>query len=68
MSNGDRLPLLLFREPVPAKKQPGNGRGPKFGPRSRSEVSLAPRRRTSSALVLTGGCVLGLIAALRGVS
>ncbi len=35
---------------------------------SRSEVSLAPRRRTSSALVLTGGCVLGLIAALRGVS
>lgn len=45
MSNGDRLPLLLFREPVPAKKQPGNGRGSKFGPRSRQDVSdyLGPK-------------------------
>ena len=45
MSNGERLPLLLFQEPVPAKKQPGNSRGPKFGARSRQDVSdhLGPK-------------------------
>ncbi len=39
MSNGEHLPLLLFREPVTAKKQPGTGRGPKFERRSRQKIA-----------------------------
>jgi len=45
MSNADRLPLLLFHEPVPTPKAKGSGRGPKFNSRSREEVAafLGPK-------------------------
>ena len=45
MANGDRLPLLLFREPIPAKKPPGNFHPPAFDPRSRQDVAgyLGPK-------------------------
>lgn len=39
MTIEDRLPLLLFQEPVPAKKPSGTYHPPKFGSRSRQEVS-----------------------------
>ena len=39
MSNGDRLPLLLFQQPVPAMKARGFGGGPKFNRRSHEEVT-----------------------------
>jgi hypothetical protein len=39
MSNGDRLPLLLFQQPVPATKARGFGGGPKFNRRSHEEVT-----------------------------
>lgn len=39
MSNADRLPLLLFQEPVPTPKARGHARGPTFNPRSREEVA-----------------------------
>jgi Subtilase family len=39
MTDGDRLPLLLFQEPVPATKPSGNFGRPRFNPRSRQEVA-----------------------------
>ncbi|MCG6861406.1 MAG: S8 family peptidase [Chromatiaceae bacterium] len=39
MANGDRLPLLLFQEPVPATKTSGGFGRPKFNKRSRQEVA-----------------------------
>jgi hypothetical protein len=39
MTNGDRLPLLLFQEPVPATKPTGGFGRPKFNKRSRQEVA-----------------------------
>ncbi len=45
MSNGDRLPLLLFQEPVRATKPAGHFSPAKFIPRSRDEVAgyLGPK-------------------------
>ena len=45
MSNGDRLPLLLFQEPVRATKPVGHFSPAKFIPRSRDEVAgyLGPK-------------------------
>ncbi|WP_295441631.1 hypothetical protein [uncultured Thiodictyon sp.] len=45
MNNADRLPLLLFQEPVPTPKARRFGGGPKFNPRSREEVAgyLGPK-------------------------
>jgi hypothetical protein len=45
MSNADRLPLLLFQEPVPTPKARGFGGGSKFNPRDRDEVAgyLGPK-------------------------
>lgn len=45
MTNGKRLPLLLFGAPILVQKTPGQGRGPKLNPRSRSQVSnyLGPK-------------------------
>jgi hypothetical protein len=39
VANGERLPLLLFREPLPAKRQPSNGRPGKFNTRSAHAVA-----------------------------
>lgn len=39
MANGERLPLLLFRQPVPAKKQPSHGGASRFNTRSREAVA-----------------------------
>jgi hypothetical protein len=39
MTPGDRLPLLLFQEPVPATKPSGRFGRPRFNSRSRQEVS-----------------------------
>jgi len=39
LTNGKRLPLLLFGAPILVQKTPGQGRGPKLNPRSRSQVS-----------------------------